>query len=208
MIENLEENNKNQGQELLKVPQLIQIGSSGRNSGKTTLAVRLINQWKEVLPIIGIKIVTIQQKNGKCPRGGAGCGTCTNITGDYELTREDGLISQKDTSLMLQAGCKEVYFLRAMKTHLPEAFRLFLRNIPENHLIICESNTLRKHVEPGLFVFLHNTSGQIKPAAQEVMEMADITLKDREVFPMERLKIASVDYRITISCGGEQRSES
>ena len=41
---------------LLSIPQMILIGSSGRNSGKTTLAVEMINRWKSRSSIIALKI--------------------------------------------------------------------------------------------------------------------------------------------------------
>ena len=48
----------------IEVPNMIQIGSTGRNSGKTTLAEALIKQYQEVYPIYGLKIITISGQRG------------------------------------------------------------------------------------------------------------------------------------------------
>ena len=53
----------------IEIPNMIQIGSTGRNSGKTTLAEALIKQYQEVYPIYGLKIITISGQRGVCQRG-------------------------------------------------------------------------------------------------------------------------------------------
>ncbi|NSN12823.1 hypothetical protein HRE23_18415, partial [Enterococcus faecalis] len=79
----------------IEVPNMIQIGSTGRNSGKTTLAEALIKQYQEVYPIYGLKIITISGQRGVCQRGTKGCGICTSITAGYELVEEQETIGNK-----------------------------------------------------------------------------------------------------------------
>lgn len=188
-------------QKLIEIPNMLMIGSAGRNSGKTTLATALIKQWTQI-PVVGVKVVTIQKRDGQCPRGGKGCGTCTNIEGDYVLTQENPPYNSKDTSKMLEAGAKKVFFLRVMKTHMKEGIQEFLKQVPKGCIIICESNTLRKHVKPGVFVFLNNTKGAIKPTAREVMEMADITVQGEALDVIEQLEVQKLGEELTISLRG------
>ncbi len=165
--------------DLLCIPQMILIGSSGRNSGKTTIAVKLIDQLKNKFPIIGLKITTIEQKNGKCPRGGDGCGTCSNLKGSFELLEETNKNSKKDTSILLAAGAEKVYWLKCLKTDIDSAISTFMTLISENALIICESNSLRNVVNPGIFVMLNNTKNNIiKKSASEVVDKADIIIEN------------------------------
>lgn len=42
--------------------------------------------------------------------------------------------------------------------------------------MICESNSLRTVVEPGIFLFLNNQPRRMKPSAQEVVHSADLIL--------------------------------
>ena len=86
---------------LLNIEQMVLIGSTGRNSGKTTLAVELIKKYKDKFPVIALKITTIHNKDRKCHRGGDGCGACTNMKGNFELLEESGKDKNKDTSLLL-----------------------------------------------------------------------------------------------------------
>lgn len=163
---------------LLYLPQMLLIGSSGRNSGKTTLAVGFIQKWKDKFPIIALKITTIEKKDGKCPRGGKGCGVCTNIEENFELIEEKNVNSNKDTSLLLTSGTKKVYWLKTLKTHIDEGIKHFLTIIPKDALVICESNSLRNIVKPGVFIMLRNTkNASIKKSASEVIDKADLIIE-------------------------------
>ncbi|MGC4019671.1 MAG: hypothetical protein QM793_10920 [Muricomes sp.] len=59
-----------------------------------------------------------------------------------------------------------------------------LKLVPENALILCESNSARLVAEPALFIMIQSsTASSVKPTAEAVMEYADVTLpQDREAF--------------------------
>ncbi|MDF2999935.1 MAG: hypothetical protein K0Q48_54 [Bacillota bacterium] len=163
--------------ELIYIKNMILVGATGQNSGKTTFATELIQRWNQEIPILALKITTVNQKHAHCVRGGAGCGACSSPCGEFELTEETDLASGKDTSLLLAAGAHRVYWLKCMKDHLGEAIRQFLSTIPEDALILCESNSLRNVVRPGLFVMLQNSKdSRIKPSAEEVLPKADLMI--------------------------------
>ncbi|NMM61507.1 molybdopterin-guanine dinucleotide biosynthesis protein MobB [Clostridium sp. P21] len=165
--------------DLLHIPQMILIGSSSRNSGKTTLATELINQLKNSYHIIGLKVTTIQQKNSKCPRGGNGCGTCSNMQGNFELLEETNRNTQKDTSLLLLSGAEKVFWLKCLKSHIQCGIEQFMLQIPKNTLIICESNSLCTVVNPGFFIMVNNSKNYIiKKSASEVIKNADIIVEN------------------------------
>lgn len=173
---------------LINIPQMILIGSSGRNSGKTTLAVKLIDKWKDKFPVIALKITTIEKKDGKCPRGGKGCGVCTNIQENFQLIEEKNMSSNKDTSLLLSSGAEKVYWLKVLRTHISEGIESFLSIIPEDSLIICESNSLRKIVKPEVFIMLKNTKdSSIKKSAEEVMDKADLIVEGDFLDDIDRI---------------------
>ena len=48
--------------DLVSIENMILIGSTGRNSGKTTLASALINKFKSDIKVIALKITTIEHK--------------------------------------------------------------------------------------------------------------------------------------------------
>ena len=56
-------------------------------------------------------------------------------------------------------------------------FEAFIAKIPENTLIVCESNRLRTVVNPGAFIMVKNTrDSQMKKSASEVIDQADIII--------------------------------
>ncbi|MDR2842968.1 MAG: hypothetical protein LBV52_07190 [Spirochaetaceae bacterium] len=155
---------------------LILIGSGGRNSGKTFLASAIIKKIES--PVIALKITSIESHTGLCPRGGAGCGACS-INTDFCLDEETNINAAKDTSQLLKAGAKKVFWLRCLRSKLDTAFAAFLEKIKQTDiaepLIICESNSLRQTVKPLLFIMIQN-EGAVKKSAQDVLDKADITL--------------------------------
>lgn len=164
----------------IDIHNMIQIGSTGRNSGKTTIAKRIIASNHQHFSIYGIKIITIRGTRGKCQRKKTGCGICTSISEGFELTEEKNKEGSKDTMKMLKAGCKKVYLLKAIHKNLSEGFLAFLQFVPGDALIICESNSIREVVKPGLFLMMSNQKN-IKETAAKVIDQADFILKTPEL---------------------------
>ena len=79
---------------------------------------------------------------------------------------------------MLKAGAKGVFWLRAMTEFLEQGMSELLGNIEARYgkgmPIICESNSLRNVLEPGLF-FVINRAGnkKVKESCERVKHMAD-----------------------------------
>ncbi|MEL7609191.1 MAG: hypothetical protein AAGU74_06760 [Bacillota bacterium] len=175
--------------ERLTVPQLILIGAHGRNSGKTLLACDIIEAYGARFPIYALKIIGIDRPGQECHRGKDGCGMCTRLTGAFELIEEGGSAAEKDTARMLQAGAKRAYLLKSLKTCMFDAFADFLGRVPRDALIVCESNTLRKEVRPGVFLFAASKDGRMKPSARDVAGCADVTLAPGDTAAARRIRI-------------------
>jgi molybdopterin-guanine dinucleotide biosynthesis protein A len=171
------------------------IGSAGIKAGKTALACALINKYGRNTNITGIKVTTIKAKNGKCPRGGQGCGVCSSLDGDFCITEELKSDSKKDTARLLAAGASRVFWLRVMQTHLKEGISTLLDIIGPDAVLICESNSLRQVVEPGLFLMV-KTSNQKrwKSSAHQVKKYVDaiVTFNDGK-FDLDINRIKLID---------------
>jgi molybdopterin-guanine dinucleotide biosynthesis protein A len=162
---------------MIRMPNMLLIGAAGRNVGKTELACALIAEHKESAEIIGVKVTTIAEKGGKCPRGGEGCGVCASVKGTYEISEEVSPPPGKDTGRMLAAGASKVFWLRVHRDHLDEGLEELFSIIGNDKLMICESNSLRLKVEPGVFLMVKDTfSETFKPSAEEVKQYADRTV--------------------------------
>jgi hypothetical protein len=153
---------------------LVFIGGTGRNAGKTALAVALVKKLREEgRAVNAAKVVTVERKGALCPRGGEGCGACS-LESDFALCEETDTIADKDTSQLLAAGAGRVFLLRSLKRVLPAAFAVMCEKAGDA-LLVVESNSLRTAVKPDLFVMLVD-GGPPKPSARAVMRDADITV--------------------------------
>ncbi|MDR0540471.1 MAG: hypothetical protein LBG74_08255 [Spirochaetaceae bacterium] len=164
---------------MIDAPRLILIGACGRNSGKTVLAKKLIARFAAVEPVYALKVTSVEALGAQCPRHShEGCGACSIFT-DYCLTEETDAVSSKDTSQMLAAGAKAVWWLRSLRQSLGESFVVFREKIPPGALVIAESNSLRLAVKPALFIMAGGEETAAKKSALAVMRYADITLPFR-----------------------------
>jgi len=159
---------------MIKLNEMLMIGSAGANVGKTELACALIKKFSKETEIVGIKVTTIKDKDGQCPRGGRGCGVCSSMEGNFCITEETNNSTNKDTVRLLTAGASRVFWMRVLKTHLEEAVTALLRVIGSDSISVCESNSLRQVVEPGVFLMVKDRSVKAwKESAQQVRRYAD-----------------------------------
>lgn len=172
-----------QAAEPLKAVHMVLIGATGRNSGKTTLAIQIIEALKEHIPIVAFKLITIKEHGDICPRGGQGCGICKGLKDCFDIIEEKGS-GTKDTMLLKKAGADKVFLIRAFKENLREALKEALKLVPENALILCESNSARLVVKPAVFIMIKSsTAPDVKLTAKAVMQYADVILpQDKAAF--------------------------
>lgn len=127
-------------------PNILIIKGTGRNIGKTVSACKIITKLSKNHETIGIKI---------SPHFHSLNGDQKIIQQSEDFVIVDELnISKKDSSLMLQAGAKKVFYVQAKNDHLSSALDFILREInPENPVVI-ESGGLYNFVEPGILLFI------------------------------------------------------
>lgn len=160
---------------MIYAPRMLLIGATGRNSGKTVLAVGVIRKFHDIVSIVGAKVTAITDRDGQCPRGGKGCGVCSSIEGAFCITREEEGAEGKDTQRLIRAGAHRVYWLRALKAHLEEGACALMNEIGPDAWVVCESNSLRTVLEPGLFLMM-TAKGMpsMKPSAAQVYGKVDV----------------------------------
>jgi len=175
---------------MLAVPQMVLIGAFGRNSGKTTLACQLIRERKA--PVYAVKVIAIDKANSGCHRGEDGCGICSSLRGSYELYEETGEFPEKDTAQMLAAGAQKAFLLKSLKVSMGDAIRYFMSQVPKGTIVVAESNTLRKFVEPGVFMFAGlkpETEDGMKQSARMVYRQADLFLTPGDGYVTKAISI-------------------
>jgi molybdopterin-guanine dinucleotide biosynthesis protein A len=194
---------------------MLMIGAAGRNAGKTEFACRVIARFAAAAPITGLKVTTVKERDGQCPRGGRGCGVCSSLEGNYCLTEERGENPDKDTARLLAAGAHRVFWLRVMREHLAEGLAAARERIGPDRAVVCESNSLRLVAEPDLFLIVREaSSADYKQSAADVRDQADReVLSDGEGFDLDLADLGLADGRwalreaatAVILAGGESR---
>ena len=162
--------------ERLSVPNMILIGSTGKNSGKTFFGTSLTKNIASKKRIEVLKVATVCE-GATCIYGKEGCGICDRFPGGYRLEEEIKKDSGKDTALYLKSGASRAVLMKSTKESMMEGFENFLETVDKDALIVCESNSLGALVKPGLFVMVQG-EGDIKPSAQSVMEYADVVYRN------------------------------
>lgn len=153
---------------------ILMIGAAGRNAGKTLLACDLIRQHSPTHPLIAVKVTTIREETGACPRGGNGCGVCHDFQGRYDLAQVHDGPPNKDTTRLLEAGASKVFWLRVRNEHLAEGVEAALKHIPDEQPSIWESNSARRVLAPAVFLVLREKGDdRIKESCRLVMDEAD-----------------------------------
>ena len=128
------------------IPNLLLIAGTGTNSGKTSMACKIIEQFPD-LEITAIKISphfheTTTGLISKSEKKG------------YSIYEETNTDTSKDTSSMLHSGAHKVYFAKVWDDQLPDVFNEIMEFIPANVPVICESPALRNYIEPGVFIIM------------------------------------------------------
>ena len=130
---------------------LLLVAGPGRNSGKTTIICKIIEQFRH----IGITSVKISP-HFHTPSYGL-----IHISGKpgYEIYEETNSDTSKDSSRMLRSGAEKVYYIQTFEEGLNEAFSDFYAKTASGKPIICESPSLINYVEPGLFIIMISPAG-------------------------------------------------
>lgn len=161
----------------IKMPELLLIAGTGRNSGKTTLVCRIIQKNCTHFPIVAIKITPhFHQKMDS--------GTIVIERDDLIIIDEADPETGKDSALMLKAGAIKSYFVMAKDAQLKEAINLIINIIPDKIPVICESGGLRHWVEPGVFLIMNRSDNNtFKPGVEDLKTIADrwITFDGKEI---------------------------
>jgi len=165
----------------LIVPNLLLIASTGNKSGKTTLACRIIGQFG-IEGVIGIKITPHFHETTP------GLVMISETTG-FSIYEETDAGTGKDTSRMLLAGARRVFFAKVTDNDLLPAFKAVLKHIPENAPIVCESPALRYFVEPGIFVIMSSYNSYNKKNISKLQALPHVMFNLEEIQSMEEIPV-------------------
>lgn len=152
-------------------PTMLMIGGTARKSGKTTLICRLLEAFGRQYRIGAVKVSLYDDE------GDFGRHYPDALPDKVLMIREEDAALKKDSGRYLASGAAESWFMAALPEKEPSVLEE-IRNISERtELMILESNTLRKNIEPGIFVMINNPERPPKKSARELAHLVDYTLK-------------------------------
>lgn len=154
---------------MINLPNLLLVSGSNRNVGKTTFICKVINQIAKAQDIYAIKITPHFHNSRENKR-------VILSTENVFIAEELDQNSQKDSSLMIQAGAKKVFYIEVQNDNY-ETILEFVKKFPKDIPIICESASLRKFVQPGLFILIDDKlKKEKKPIFGELFSKADLVI--------------------------------
>ena len=162
---------------MLKIPDLILIGGNTRHVGKTTLACEIIRTFSVAQPIIACKVTSIYKNDTKHHGKHE-----LILEKDFQITKERTDIPLKDTGKMLRCGAKQAFYVQARDNFVDKAWKSFIQQVSGKNMLVCESRSLRRFVEPGIFIYLKNSRVENeKPGHLELEKRADVVVTDPEM---------------------------
>jgi hypothetical protein len=169
---------------------IILIGGTGRNSGKTTFACHLINAFKKH-DVIGLKI---------CPylHNIEGTENLLLSNDKFKILRETNLDGKKDTSRMIVNGAKEVFYIQALDEGILTAFNFLIENFIGSRLVICESASLAKFIKPGLHFCLTSPNNNSNNEKVYKFDYDYLVINDKNNFKFDINSIDVVSNEWTI----------
>ncbi len=157
---------------MIEMPNMLLIAGNARNIGKTTLACAIIERFSAYQKIIGLKVTGIRK--GEEIFHGNHDNDETEMLKIYE---EVNMSSTKDTARMLSAGALKAYYVQVDTSGLRMIAEQLSELVPSDHLVVCESSSLRHVIEPGAFIFMHSGDDKL-PAKknQDLESLADLVI--------------------------------
>lgn len=148
----------------------IVIGGHSRNIGKTTVMAGLIRRLRP--PEWAAAKIT-QYGHGVCSVDGEPC-SCKPGEHAFVLTKEQQRVGRGDTSRFLQAGARRSLWLRVRQGQLYRGLPALLRALRGEEWVMIESNSIRGHIKPALYLFVLDPSqNDFKASALKYLERAD-----------------------------------
>lgn len=170
---------------MLKNKQLLVVGGTGRNVGKTEFVCRLIAKISEDRLVYALKVSAI------FPDEELYHGSHSPGEKQLSLFEETRLTTGKDTSRMLRAGAERVFYLRSNDEGILSGFDEFVKRVPDKAVIICESNSLNQFVTPALSIIVKSMDGPIKKRAVAQLKVADLVVVSDGSSGFPELKLIS-----------------
>jgi len=166
---------------MIREENILMVGGNGRNIGKTYLAEMAIEKLSRNMEVVGLKISNISPET----IGFHGVHVAP-VEQDFFIYEESDHQGTKDSMRFLKAGAKQSFFIQSDDEHLQEAFRQFMQMVKHGVALVCESNSLRQWVEPGVLLMVRGDEQAGNKNVETLLSMADAIVPARNHIDFER----------------------
>jgi hypothetical protein len=180
---------------------MLLIGSERRKTGKTTLACKVINKFSTPYDIVAVKITTLTE--GPIAQNDASPIQTDRALWEkgYDILEEIDTSGKTDTSKFLASGAQKSFWLKVFDKNLLDGFMALLKIIGEDSIVVCESTSLMKVVQPGIFIMVTSCSGSSisKKYIKDLKQSADKRLwyeGGNLDFVVDNLKLKSGKWKL------------
>jgi hypothetical protein len=159
---------------VIYLPNVLIIGGTSRNAGKTSYICSILNEFSPDNHIYAAKITTHIHNS-----------VSDNLINHEELQPPEN----KDTGRMKLAGAAKVYLIQCNENEIPQLLKDFIQQISDNDLWIIESNSLFRFIKPGLLIVLNKYRNiTFKPSSLKLIHKADLFVEFEETNKFHRNK--------------------
>jgi hypothetical protein len=164
---------------------LLIIAGTGNKAGKTSMACRIIADY----PKLEFTTIKITPHFHDITEG------LLLIEEDksYSIYEETNRNGTKDTSRMLNAGSKKVYFAKVRDDNPIIAFNKIMERVPIDTPVICESPSLRNFVEPGAFIIMTSDSFYNKKNIKHLQALPHLMIKLEDLAELTTLPVSFIE---------------
>ena len=154
---------------------VIGICGAGRNVGKTFLGESIISYFSKQHCIIAIKISKFKHKESD-KFGLHKIYEATHFTIWEELNH-----TPKDSGRYLKAGATASYYIECDDAHLLNAFLVVYEIYGKSCLIVCESASITKYMNPAISVFVESETHITENNKLSCLNRSTLVLKERSI---------------------------
>jgi molybdopterin-guanine dinucleotide biosynthesis protein len=149
---------------------LVMVGGHTRNIGKTSVVEGVIRGTPE-FNWTAVKIT--QFGHGICSVNGEAC-DCAVSEHQFSITEERHRDTRTDTARFLSAGAVRSLWVRTKQGELSTALPALRRQIEDDEFVIVESNSLRRFMNPAVYLqVLDTTNPDFKASSKLFFDLSD-----------------------------------
>jgi len=154
---------------------VIGICGAGRNVGKTHFGEAVISYFSNQQDVIAIKISKFKHH----AKDKIGLHKLVETTG-YTVWKEISF-THKDSGRYLKAGAKASYYIECDDAHLLNAFLFIYKIYGNSCLMVCESASITKYMNPAISVFVESASYDTEENKLDCLVRSTVILKEKSI---------------------------